>query len=372
MKIDKGLLKKRELLVFGVILVIMIVMRFTTDTFLTWGNMMSVAIGLCSDGFIALAMTFILISGQIDLSVGAVQCLTSMIIGQYYIYKGMNIWVAALIAIAVSVLMGFITGSLIARLHIVPFIISLGMQGVARGLCYVISSGNSIPITGDNISFFRTLGSGYLGPVPIFFILLIITAIICQFLLAKTKFFAKVYFIGSNAKAADLAGIKVERVKITLYMISALLAAIAGLLSTARFGVSTPTLGLQAESRAITAAALTANPEINAIFCSLGIQAVGASQGCDQVGRSDITVFGFDRNPAQLELIKEGKVMGSIAQGCYNMGWWACLGLYVEANNLLVDHSFPTFISAGVSYIDQSNVDKEIEESNARIAKAAG
>lgn len=168
MKIDKGLLKKRELLVFGVILVIMIVMRFTTDTFLTWGNMMSVAIGLCSDGFIALAMTFILISGQIDLSVGAVQCLTSMIIGQYYIYKGMNIWVAALIAIAVSVLMGFITGSLIARLHIVPFIISLGMQGVARGLCYVISSGNSIPITGDNISFFRTLGSGYLGPVPIF------------------------------------------------------------------------------------------------------------------------------------------------------------------------------------------------------------
>lgn len=121
-----------------------------------------------------------------------------------------------------------------------------------------------------------------------------------------------------------------------------------------------------------TAAALTANPEINAIFCSLGIQAVGASQGCDQVGRSDITVFGFDRNPAQLELIKEGKVMGSIAQGCYNMGWWACLGLYVEANNLLVDHSFPTFISAGVSYIDQSNVDKEIEESNARIAKAAG
>lgn len=70
------------------------------------------------------------------------------------------------------------------------------------------------------------------------------------------------------------------------------------------------------------------------MFCSLGIQAVGASQGCDQVGRSDIVVFGFDRNPAQLELVKQGKVMGSIAQGCYNMGWWACLGLYIEHNNL--------------------------------------
>lgn len=121
-----------------------------------------------------------------------------------------------------------------------------------------------------------------------------------------------------------------------------------------------------------TAAAMTANPEIDAIFCSLGIQAVGAYQGCEQVGRDDVTIFGFDRNPAQLELIKEGKVMGSIAQGCYNMGWWACLGLYIEANDLLDGRNFPTFISAGVSFIDQSNVDQEIEESNARIAAAGG
>lgn len=125
-----------------------------------------------------------------------------------------------------------------------------------------------------------------------------------------------------------------------------------------------------ADQASKTAAALTANPGANAVFCSLGIQAVGASQGCDQVGRSDITVFGFDRNPAQLELVKQGKVMGSIAQGCYNMGWWACMGLYIEHNGLLGDRNFPTFISAGVSYIDQSNVDKEIEESNARIAAA--
>lgn len=125
-----------------------------------------------------------------------------------------------------------------------------------------------------------------------------------------------------------------------------------------------------ADQASKTAAALTANPGTSAVFCSLGIQAVGASQGCDQVGRSDITVFGFDRNPAQLELVKQGKVMGSIAQGCYNMGWWACMGLYIEHNGLLGDRNFPTFISAGVSYIDQSNVDKEIEESNARIAAA--
>ena len=146
MKINKSLFKKREVLVLGVIFIIMIVMGATTQTFLTLNNMMSVAIGLCADGFIALAMTFILISGQIDLSVGAVQCLASMFIGQFYIYYGMNVWMAMLIALLTSMLLGWVTGVLVAKLNILPFIITLGMQGVARGLCYVISSGNSIPI----------------------------------------------------------------------------------------------------------------------------------------------------------------------------------------------------------------------------------
>lgn len=256
MKIDKSLLKRREVLVLGVIILIMAVMGATTSTFLTLNNMMSVALGLCADGFIALGMTFILISGQIDLSVGAVQCLASMFIGQFFIYYGMNVWVAMIIALLISMILGYITGSLVARLNILPFIITLGMQGVARGLCYVISSGNSIPITGESVTLFRQMGSGYVGKVPIFFILLIIAAAICQFLLMKTKFFAKVYFIGSNAKAAELAGIKVKNTKIALYVISAFLAATAGVLSTSRFGVSTPTLGLQAEGRAITAAVI--------------------------------------------------------------------------------------------------------------------
>lgn len=256
MKIDKSLLKRREVLVLGVIILIMAVMGATTSTFLTLNNMMSVALGLCADGFIALGMTFILISGQIDLSVGAVQCLASMFIGQFFIYYGMNVWVAMIIALLISMILGYITGSLVARLNILPFIITLGMQGVARGLCYVISSGNSIPITGESVTLFRQMGSGYVGKVPIFFILLIIAAAICQFLLMKTKFFAKVYFIGSNAKAAELAGIKVKNTKIALYVISSFLAATAGVLSTSRFGVSTPTLGLQAEGRAITAAVI--------------------------------------------------------------------------------------------------------------------
>lgn len=183
-KLNLAFLKRREVMVTGVILVIMILMACTTDTFLTVNNLMSVALGLSADGFLALAMTFILISGQIDLSVGAIQCFSSMLIGTLYIYKGVNIWVAVLISIVVSVLCGFITGNLIARLNIVPFIITLGMQGVIRGLCYVVSSGISIPITGESVKVFKNLGSGYIGSVPIFFILLIVAAVICQILLS--------------------------------------------------------------------------------------------------------------------------------------------------------------------------------------------
>ena len=210
-KLNLAFLKKREILVAGVILLIMIVMTCTTKTFLTVNNLMSVALGLSADGFLALAMTFILISGQIDLSLGAIQCFASMLIGTLYIYKGVNIWLAVLISVIVSVVCGAITGSLIAKLNIVPFIITLGMQGVVRGLCYVVSSGISIPITGESVRGFKNLGSGYLGSVPIFFILLIAAAIICQILLSKTRFFAKVYFIGSNTKAAEMAGVRVER-----------------------------------------------------------------------------------------------------------------------------------------------------------------
>lgn len=178
-KLNLAFLKKREILVAGVILLIMIVMTCTTKTFLTVNNLMSVALGLSADGFLALAMTFILISGQIDLSLGAIQCFASMLIGTLYIYKGVNIWLAVLISVIVSVVCGAITGSLIAKLNIVPFIITLGMQGVVRGLCYVVSSGISIPITGESVRGFKNLGSGYLGSVPIFFILLIAAAIIC-------------------------------------------------------------------------------------------------------------------------------------------------------------------------------------------------
>ncbi|MDO4547906.1 MAG: ABC transporter permease [Clostridia bacterium] len=248
--------KSRE---FGITLVILMLgtmLSFVTETFLTLSNLNSVALGFCADGIIAFGMTFILISGQIDLSVGSVMGLSAVITAKLFVTYGVNIWLSALAAIVIAIGFGSLIGWLIAHFRAVPFIITLGMQGVARGLCYVLTSGAPIAITGDAVQGFRKIGGGNVGGIATFVIILAALAIICQFMLRKTKYFAKVYFIGSNEKAAAYAGVDVTKTKIILYAISSFLACLAGLLSLSRFGVATATLGAQAESRAITAAVI--------------------------------------------------------------------------------------------------------------------
>lgn len=246
--------QRREFALIAIILVIIFTMASIKDTFFTKSNMMSLVFGLSADGFVAIGITLILISGLIDLSVGSVQCLSAVIVGYLYT-RGTNIWLASLIALVCCALCGLITGVLVAKLNnLAPFIITLAMQGLIRGLCYILTQGTSVTVVGDKIADFRYLGGSYLSGIPVFFLLLIVAIVIMQFLLKNTKYCAKVFFIGSNVKAAELAGINVIRTKISLYITSALFAAMAGVLCVGRFGVSSPILGLSAESRAITAA----------------------------------------------------------------------------------------------------------------------
>lgn len=255
-KLSRNIVRSREFGILLVILLIGLVLSLVTDTFLTVSNLNSVALGFCADGILAFGMTFILISGQIDLSVGSVMGLSAVVAAKLYVDVGLNIWLSALCAIVAAIALGILIGWLIAHFRAVPFIITLGMQGVARGLCYVLTSGAPIAITGDEVEVFRELGGGNIGGIASFVIILAILAVIAQFVLRKTRYFAQVYFIGSNEKAASYAGVDVVKTKIILYAISSFLACLAGILSLSRFGVATATLGNQAESRAITAAVI--------------------------------------------------------------------------------------------------------------------
>ena len=252
----KKIAKSREFIIVLIVLMIGVVMSFLRGTFLTTSNLMTIALGLCADAFVVIGCTLILIAGEIDLSVGSMQCLASVLVGALYI-RGVNIWLAAVCALIICSLIGCFIGMLISKLgggcH---FIITLGMMGVIRGLCYIITKGTSISIVGDNLENFKFLGGGYIGFLPTFFVLALIAIVVSQILLKNTKFCSKAYFIGSNVNAANLAGINVKKTRLWLYTISALTAAMAGVLCAARFGVASPILGQGADGRAITAAVI--------------------------------------------------------------------------------------------------------------------
>ena len=116
-----------------------------------------------------------------------------------------------------------------------------------------------------------------------------------------------------------------------------------------------------ADQTAKTSAALAANPDYAGVYCTLGWQAVAVSQACDELNYPQIPILGMDAELAQLELVKSGKIMGTLRQGNYNQGFWACLGLYLLANDYIDVNTFPETIDAGFYLVDQSNVDPEIE-----------
>ena len=157
------------------IIVFSIVLSFLTPNFLTYNNFKTTAIGMSADGIIAIGMTVALVSGGFDLSVGSVLGLSSVIAGALYI-AGVNIWVGCLIAIAISILCGFISGMFIGKLGINPFIITLGMMGIARGVAYVATQGSPQSLASVPEAF-KFLGRGSIAGLPIIVIVFIVLEI---------------------------------------------------------------------------------------------------------------------------------------------------------------------------------------------------
>jgi len=246
------LLRMNEAVVFLVVVAVFIALSLLSPHFLTEQNMRTLAIGLAAEGIIVVGMTLALASGGFDLSVGSVMGLAAIITASFYT-GGVDIWIAALLGLLVGAVVGSINGWLISRVKINPFITTLGMMTVARGLIYVITDGSSIPVSSAPEAF-RALGTGAVFGIPIIVIVFAVIAIAGDLLMRRSAFARKVLYIGSNAKAAALSGIRVPVVQFNVYLIVGVLAAIAGILSLARFGTATPSMGAGAEMRVISAA----------------------------------------------------------------------------------------------------------------------
>lgn len=241
-----------EAVVLAVVIVVFVALSIASPYFLTAQNLRTLTIGLAAEGIIVVGMTLALASGGFDLSVGSVMGLAA-IVTAYLTVGGLDVWLSAIVGVLLGALIGSINGWLISRVKINPFITTLGMMTIARGLIYVITDGSSLPIY-DAPQAFLDLGAGSFFGIPIIVIIFVIVALFGDFLMRNSAFVRKVFYVGSNAKAAALSGISVPRVQFTVYLIVGVLAAIAGILSLARFGTATPSTGAGVEMRVISAA----------------------------------------------------------------------------------------------------------------------
>ncbi|OLN32737.1 ABC transporter permease [Desulfosporosinus metallidurans] len=253
-KLAKKIFALKETAIFLTIIALSIILSILSPYFLTVSNILTVLRGLSSDGIIVVGMTIILILGGIDLSVGSVMGLTGMT-AAYLASSGTNIWLAVIAALLVGVACGLINGLFIGKVGLSPFITTLAMMGIARGATLLATQGASISLYTNSKSF-EAIGQGDIFGIPIIVIIFLVIAIIGDFMLRYSQPFRKVFYIGSNEKAATLSGINITRVKIGIYVLISVLASVAGVLSLARFGAATPTTGTGAEMIAISAAVI--------------------------------------------------------------------------------------------------------------------
>jgi ribose transport system permease protein len=240
----------REFALIAVLIVSAILMTAFSDVFLTKANIEAILLGLSVEATIAVGMVILLISGGLDLSVGSTLAFTGVVTGLALTLLGLSAPISMLIGLVAALGVGLANGLLVAKLKINPFIATLGMQITIRGLTLVLASGKAVLNLPKS---FTVIGQGRLFGIqyPIFIMLALV--IIGDLLMRNSRFFRQSYYIGGNEKAARLSGINVDIVKIFNYCLVAVLAGIAGLMITARFGSSSLTVGSGVELRVITA-----------------------------------------------------------------------------------------------------------------------
>ena len=239
-----SLLQRQGVLIALALLILFGAVRY--DNFFSPYNIASVVGYNAMFGLIALGMTFVIMTGGIDLSVGAVAALASVVAALASPY---GLFVGVLGGVLAGTLMGLLNGWIIARLRILPFIVTLAMLLGARGLALIFARNASVSVSYE--SGFITIGQGDVLGVPIPALILFVAYILGSLLLNYSRWGRHVLAIGGNEEAARLMGLPVDRIKLSVYTLSGALAGLAGVILAARFGAGQPTEGLGWELSAI-------------------------------------------------------------------------------------------------------------------------
>ena len=264
------------------LLLLLVVMHFASPYFFTEGNMQNVAKNFSFIAIATLGVTFVIITGGIDLSVGSMMCFSAMVTSMVMSglstpdmpgasllvhlaadgktvlanVPGLIMVVSILAGLGAALIVGLVNGFCIAVLGLSPFVTTLGMLSIVRGLAYVISSGRGSFPGGPDAEYFYALTSGTLLGMPAPFIYLVILALLMAVVLNHSAFGRHVFALGGNEKAAELTGIPVVRVKIQVYVICALAAGLQGIIISGWLGSAPANMATSYELNVIAAAVI--------------------------------------------------------------------------------------------------------------------
>lgn len=214
-----------------------IVLTVASDKFLTVTNLMTIIKQISIQSIVAIGMTMIIISGNIDLSVGSLVALCS-VSGAMIMNKGLPMIAAVIASVIIGGFVGFITGGVTAKLKLHSFLVTLSLMTALRGLAQTMTNGR--PVAGLP-SEFGKIASASIGPVPLLVIYMIVLYAIFMYMMKYTAFGRSIYAVGSNQESARLSGINIEMVKTMVFVISGALCGIAGVLLTAKVRSGDPT-----------------------------------------------------------------------------------------------------------------------------------
>ena len=248
-------LSRQTFWVFVAAVVAVAALSLATDTFATQKNLFNVTRNFAFVGIVALGMTAVIITGGIDLSVGSIVCLAGIVLG-VVMNAGYSIWIGVGAALLTSLATGALNGVLIAYLRMPPFVVTLGMLAIARSLAMVASNNRMVYDFGPDQAKLLALGGGTTLGVANPVIALVVLVLITGYLFRWTQWGRHIFAIGGNEQAAIATGVRVNRIKVAVYMISAFTAGITAVLEVGWLGAVTTNLGQSMELAVIAAAVI--------------------------------------------------------------------------------------------------------------------
>ncbi|MDL2236386.1 ABC transporter permease [Christensenellaceae bacterium OttesenSCG-928-K19] len=252
--------------IYIIAIIFCVVLAFATPLFATQQNIINIMLQMTIVGIAALGQTYVIITGGIDLSVGAMITFAGCVSIDLLLRYGM--WVAIVGTLALGILFGFINGFIVAKARIEPFITTMAMSMIIKSIMLVYTDGypryvregvtEANPNFGDD--FLQIGGGKVFGGLPVPFLILVIAAVVLGILLSKTRFGRYVYAVGGNKETARLSGINVPWTQIRVYIICGLTAALAGVVYAARIGTAQTTMGDGYELKAVASVAIGGTP----------------------------------------------------------------------------------------------------------------